>query len=183
MAHPRRRPAGRRAHGGGIPAWIWPWVMLVVGLGLGWTAYYLYLHEPQPKPETQASTIPQPTKHLPRRSRFDFYTMLPEFERVLPPRAPARPAVSAQRPPRGDRYMLQAASFPTLGDADHLKARLALHGFEARIQKVSIQGRGIYYRLRLGPYATRATLNRADSQLARLGVHALRLEVHGLGQP
>lgn len=180
MGTQRRRNAGQRARGAGAPPWIWPWLMLIVGLALGWTAYDVYQHEPKPKPAARASTVPQPEKHLQHRSRFDFYTMLPEFERVLPPRPRSPGHPPPQRPPRGDRYILQAASFPDFRDADHLKARLALHGFEARIQKVSIQGRGLYYRLRLGPYPNLAAMNRADVQLARLGVHALRLEVHGL---
>ncbi|HET9122820.1 MAG TPA: SPOR domain-containing protein [Acidiferrobacteraceae bacterium] len=156
--------------------------MLFVGLALGWAAFYVYQHEPKPKPVARAPTIPQPEKHLPRRSRFDFYTMLPEFERVLPAHHEPRGRPVPQRPPRGDRYILQAGSFPDYRDADHLKARLALHGFEARIQKVSIQGRGLYYRLRLGPYPTLAAMNRAHLRLAHIGVHALRLEVHGLRQ-
>ncbi|MCU7946697.1 MAG: SPOR domain-containing protein, partial [Candidatus Thiodiazotropha sp. (ex Cardiolucina cf. quadrata)] len=44
-------------------------------------------------------------------------------------------------------------------DADRLKARLALIGIEAEIQKVSINNRDTYHRVRSGPYNSQNQLN------------------------
>lgn len=171
----RRRAAGRKTSTG-IPVWIWPWLMLLVGLVLGWTAYRIYLRRPRPAPAPLASPIPAPIRQKARPSNYAFYTMLPEMESVLPGQRRGAP----EHAPKGSHYILQAASFPDYRQADAMKARIALHGLEARIQKVSIQGRGVYYRVRLGPYATLASLNRADRVLAGLGIHAMRLAVRDL---
>lgn len=177
----RRRPAGRRAPRR-LPAWVWPWLMLTVGLILGWSAYYVYLHKPKPKPAPPAPRPGAPRVSLPTRSHYDFYTMLPELETVLPgPRARTHaPHPPGPRPPRGDHYELQAASYPDFTDADHLTARLALRGLSAHIQKVTVQGRGVFYRVRVGPFYRLAALDRADRKLAALGIRALRLDVHPL---
>ncbi|MHB1942579.1 MAG: SPOR domain-containing protein [Acidiferrobacteraceae bacterium] len=178
----RRRVAGRHTHVG-LPGWIWPWIMLITGLILGWAAYYVYVHRPKPKPVQPAITQRAPHAVVPKRSHYDFYAMLPELETVLPRRHPARTqrqAPPSAHPPRGDHYELQAASYSDFADANHLTAHLALRGLSAYIQKVSVQGRGVFYRVRVGPYYSLAALNRADQKLASLGIRALRLDVHPL---
>jgi len=75
------------------------------------------------------------------------------------------------------RYALQAASLANFNDADQLKAKLALAGLEARIEKVTIEGRGDFYRVRLGPYAKLEDLEAATKQLDQLGIKALRLKL------
>ena len=77
----------------------------------------------------------------------------------------------------GGSYMLQAASYQQRAEADRLKATLALNGMVSAIQKVSIQGRGDFYRVRLGPYSTHAAMVQAEQQLSRAGIKALRLKV------
>jgi cell division protein FtsN len=39
-----------------------------------------------------------------------------------------------------------------VGDAEKLKAKLAFSGFEASIQTANIPDKGVWYRVRLGPY-------------------------------
>ncbi|HKQ30624.1 MAG TPA: hypothetical protein VJS66_04990, partial [Burkholderiales bacterium] len=62
------------------------------------------------------------------RSKFDFYTILPETEAVLPERGKKEPPKTAktEKPEEGVTYVLQAASFNNYNDADQLKAKLAL---------------------------------------------------------
>lgn len=120
---------------------------------------------PKKAPETPAAARP----------KFDFYTVLPETETVLPDRR-AKAATPARRED-GVSYVLQAGSFAAFHDADQLKARLALHGLSAHIQKVTIDGRGEYHRVRLGPYQRLEDLDGADRQLRKLGVHTIRLKV------
>lgn len=124
---------------------------------------------------------------------FSFFTVLPEIEVVAPPTEtaaattppaakPQKPA-EAEQPPAADgsSYMLQAGSYRRLADADRLKATLALNGLVSTIQKVSIQGRGDFYRVRLGPYPTYRAMEKADEQLSRAGIEALRLKMFKSG--
>ncbi|MBI3575985.1 MAG: SPOR domain-containing protein [Gammaproteobacteria bacterium] len=125
----------------------------------------------------------------PVKPKFDFYTILPETETVLPEKTPAkpkakpepkpesRPEAAKSAPEPGVSYMLQAASFATFPEADQLKARLALSGLGAQIQKVSIEGRGDYYRVRLGPFSKIEELDSASQQLQQIGLKPIRLKV------
>ncbi len=110
-------------------------------------------------------------KAVEKATRFEFYTVLPGKEMMVPdaPPAPPRKTASTTEPAKvepaarsgkdGDNYMLQAGSFKKAADADSLKARLALLGLEAGIQKVNLGEQGIWHRVRLGPYPGRT---RAD---------------------
>lgn len=120
------------------------------------------------------------------RPRFDFYTILPEMEVVVPEPKPAptstartkaptpSPSVSTVNKPEVSpgRYMLQMGSFKTFSDADRLKARLALVGIEADIQKVRIDGGAIFHRVRSGPYDERR-VNALRSRLKQNNINSL----------
>jgi cell division protein FtsN len=56
-------------------------------------------------------------------------------------------------------YILQMGSFRKYQDADRMKAKLALIGIEAEIQKVSINNRDTFHRVRSGPYRGQRQLN------------------------
>ena len=123
------------------------------------------------KPETPAERLPKP--------KFDFYTILPEYETVLPEPKPEKKAAKAEPADAGATYVyvLQAASYARLEDADRLKAKLTLNGFDAHIEKIIISGRGEYFRVRLGPYATVEALDAANHKLTELGIKAMRIKV------
>ena len=79
---------------------------------------------------------------------FDFYELLPEIEKVMPN------DVTDVNPTRADAnvdYYLQAASFINSADAEKFRAELALKGFKSIIQSQVVEGKGKYYRVRLGP--------------------------------
>lgn len=123
------------------------------------------------------------TKNEPPKPKFDFYTILPAVETVLPraqstkEKKDAKPTV----PERNVSYVLQAASFAKFEDADRLKAELTLNGLSTHIQKVTIEGRGEYHRVRLGPFSNLDELNAVHQRLRKLGIQALRLKVKGRG--
>ncbi len=117
-----------------------------------------------------AANPPPPT------AKFDFYTVLPEIERVIPDADfDGDDRDSDQHPRAHSQYVLQAASYANFADADRLKAKLALSGFEPSIQKVTVEGKGVFFRVRLGPYANKRQLKNARQQLAKLGINALPL--------
>lgn len=84
----------------------------------------------------------------PDKPRFDFYKILPGNETA----GSDQDTKHAQAPKVIEQYYLQAGAFPNAEDADNLKARLALMGLEAAIQTVDIPNKGIWHRVRLGPY-------------------------------
>jgi len=94
-----------------------------------------------------------------------------------PPAAPPAAAdtkVATAEPPAkaiksNDRYWLQAGSFSAQSDAENLKARLALAGWEANVQEGTVPDKGVRYRVRLGPYDNPDELNRMKAELARRG--------------
>ena len=120
----------------------------------------------------------------PEKPRFDFYKILPGGEEPrVPPRPPLRPSDKAvakvdERAAQADkdkgakaaeRFWLQAGSFANEADAENLKARLALAGWEAAIQSVSLPDKGQRFRVRLGPYDNTDELSRMKSELAKRG--------------
>ena len=68
-------------------------------------------------------------------------------------------------------YLLQAGAFRSQSDADGMRAKLALLGFEARVLAAEVNGQTMY-RVRVGPYAQLDDMNRARSRLADNGIEA-----------
>nr|WP_255703365.1 SPOR domain-containing protein [Lysobacter sp. GX 14042] len=106
-----------------------------------------------------------------------------------PAQAPAQPAgsqASAQSPDAapttgagigdGSRYLLQAGAFEASGQAEELKARIALLGLTARVESARINDRTVY-RVRMGPYGTAGDLAEAKQKLANGGLDALAIKV------
>jgi cell division protein FtsN len=134
--------------------------------------------EPEKKiPEKKEPEAPKP--------RFDFYTILPEMEVVVPEPeeqlqaapAGAAPVVDAASPSTGS-YMLQMGSFRKYTDADRLKASLALVGIEAEIQKVTVNNGEIFHRVRSGPY-TRDQANTLRNRLKENRISSLIIRMKG----
>lgn len=67
---------------------------------------------------------------------------------------------------------LQAGSFASPSDAENLKASLAMKGMEASVQAVTIPGKGIWHRVRVGPFASEKEMNSALGTLKLNGMDA-----------
>jgi cell division protein FtsN len=158
-----------------LPSWAWLAFGLSVGLAI---AAFVYIARPAPAPAAVPAVAaePPPPKAVRRpagqlplppeeEERFTFYKDLknqriyiPRDERP-PPAKPRAPADAAE-----PLYLIQVASFREPAEADREKARLALLGVEARIEKVTVDDRDTYYRVRVGPMST----GRAHTTLGRL---------------
>ncbi len=68
-------------------------------------------------------------------------------------------------------YLLQAGAFRSSSEAESMKVRLALIGFEARVLDAQVNGQTMY-RVRVGPYAQLDSMNRARARLAENGIEA-----------
>lgn len=80
---------------------------------------------------------------------------------------------TAVEPPRDDKtaYTLQAGAYKSQDDAENMKARLALAGYEARILTAEVNGQTLY-RVRVGPYVGLEDMNKARVKLAENGIEA-----------
>ncbi len=68
-------------------------------------------------------------------------------------------------------YLLQAGAFRSRQDADGMRARLALLGFEGRVTPAEVNGQTMY-RVRVGPYAQLDDMNKVRARLAENGIEA-----------
>ncbi|HET9482766.1 MAG TPA: SPOR domain-containing protein, partial [Xanthomonadales bacterium] len=151
-----------------MPAWAWVLCGVVLGLALSaialykdWVPVVRERDAPRPNPQAQAPRdgtaepgVADPNGRAPAKPKYDFYTVLPEMEVVIPESEvtaeAARPAPDAEP---GARYFLQTGSFRSSEDAEQMKARLALMGLRAQVVSVDINGQQ-WHRVRVGPYAT-----------------------------
>jgi len=99
------------------------------------------------------------------KPRFDFYTILPGSE--VPVSEQEIKQAAKQEGVAKDSYFLQVGSFQAAAEADNMKARLALLGLEAVIQTADIPDKGVWHRVRLGPFANIEDMNRSRALLAQ----------------
>jgi len=78
---------------------------------------------------------------------------------------PAQPILNTK-----EIFYVQAGSFPNEDDAEKLKAKLALLGIEASLQSAVIPDRGIFHRVRLGPFNNNSEVNKTLELLKQNGV-------------
>lgn len=98
------------------------------------------------------------------------------------PAATASNGAAATVPPPGGAgggadapYILQAGAFGASGDAEAVKARIALLGLSARVESARIGGKTVY-RVRMGPYGSASELAAAKDKLASGGLPALAIK-------
>ena len=175
--------------------WVGMLAGIVIGVGLAAAVAWFMKRSPSPfvNREQPALAVPQPESALPAipveqppaqpgddKQRFQFYKILTDKQKA-PPVAPAVP-VDQTRPlkpqtPAFQPQILQAGSFPNANDAENLKAKLALLGVEASIQSATIKDKGVWYRVRLGPYKTAEDMNKARGFLKQNGVDSTPMRV------
>ncbi len=182
MARDYKHSVNRRKKksGGGLPGWAWGIAGLSVGL---FAAFLVYLGGDNVSSEARSVTSTAPAQRdtrevrrtgpeeapAPPRPRFDFYTMLPELEVVVPEPEilPGRPGEAPPAPRTVEEpgtYMLQAGSFRQFQEADRMKASLALLGVEADIQRVQVNS-DTWHRVRVGPFRDTTELNKVRERL------------------
>ena len=87
-------------------------------------------------------------------------------------------ATAATEPAAGNaHYILQAGAFGASGDAEALKAKIALLGLNARVESAQIGGKTVY-RVRMGPYGSASELAEAKSKLAGGGLPAMAVKTN-----
>lgn len=82
---------------------------------------------------------------------------------------------TAKAPSNDTPYVLQAGAFGASGDAEAVKAKIAMLGLNARVESAQIGGKTVY-RVRMGPYGTASELASAKGKLANGGLPALAIK-------
>ncbi len=93
------------------------------------------------------------TKPVLPRPKFDFYKILPEMEVPVPEWELSVKDDEGEPSLAPGTYVLQVGSFKQFNHADRAKARLALRGVSARIQRVVINGQDVWFRVHVGPFS------------------------------
>ena len=158
---------------------------MLFGLGIGLAvAVGIYVNDRGKLRELTASTPAEPVRiekaapepaaeAQPERNAFAFYDVLPNFEVVIPEEdLDVRRSVPDIPVERAGSYVLQAGSFSRFADADRMKARLALLGLVAGVQKVSVDDK-VYHRVRVGPLNDLETLNDYRRRLREADIEVL----------
>jgi cell division protein FtsN len=216
MAAKRAKQAYRGNEKQSWPAWIWLCLGVLLGLGLSalilvkdWAPMLRKKNLPQPNPEAtapkeseQAVAEDAAKKPAPPKKTYDFYSVLPEMEVVIPDAelsakaraeqqrqqqaaaqaqagatatAPPTAATQAQATEAGARYVLLAGSYAEARAADEAKAKLALLGIVAKVQSITINGK-TWNRVIVGPYSNASETESAKATLAENGVKAIPMK-------
>jgi cell division protein FtsN len=185
-----RRRGSNEANSVGMFKW-----MLITALIIGFVVFLVYLKSPQlqktalpsqqtatikpEKPDTsnKVSTDEKPKEQKPRSPQFDFYTILPKKEVVLPEHEiKTRTREEQVGKNKNANYVIQAGSSRDFKDADQIKAKLALMGIESKIQKAKVES-SIWYRVKIGPYSQMGSVNKIMSRLQQVGMKPVITEV------
>lgn len=170
-------------------------ISTVAGLAVGLLAAFLvYVYKIQPAAEApQPPTLSTPEAAAPQAETqtkpevpeptFDFYTILPERDVNISEWIEETPAAnkSVTEPPAepdGNLYIFQVGSFEDFEAADQLKARLALVGVKADIQRVVINGQETTHRVRVGPYQEQTQIQEIRERLLDNNIEFMLLRLN-----
>jgi cell division protein FtsN len=179
------------------PGGFWSgWTGLIAGLAMGLgVAGIIYVKDHRPADARTAAV--KPGKKKPRgdaypesgdpaadssageepAKSYDFYSMLPKFEVVVPEKdRDVKPDIKPVPETRRGTYVLQAGSYRNFADADRVRAQLALQGVESKVQKVSVDS-DTWHRIRIGPISNLDELNHMRQILRKADVDVLVIRV------
>jgi cell division protein FtsN len=184
------RTKGRRSGSGSLLLGIL--IGLILGLSIALAVAWYINKVPSPflgrqppgakseAPKTATGTPPvksddKAAKSVEAKPRFDFYKILPGNEEP----ATEQQLREAQKGSTAakEAFFLQAGAFQSASDADNLKARLALLGIEATVQTTSLPDKGVWHRVRVGPYTSVEELTRTRDTLKQNGVSTSLIKV------
>ena len=113
------------------------------------------------------------------KTRFEFYEMLPGNEE---PVTEIELQKAAEQPILKDKYYLQVGSFKDTEDAENLKAKIAMLGMEAYVQSADLSEKGMWHRVRVGPFTKIDTIKKTRSSLLQSGIKANLIKIHAKTQ-
>jgi cell division protein FtsN len=176
--------------------------MLITALIIGFAVFLVYLKSPELQKsaptlaaQSQEKVVPAKSGKIeasnktsadevkkeqkPQPPQFDFYTILPKKEMIVPDHE-IKTRTREERVGKNKKasYVIQAGSSQDPKDADQLRAKLALMGIESKIQKAKVES-VIWYRVKIGPYSQMGSVNTIMSRLQKNGMKPVITEVDG----
>ena len=169
--------------------------MLITAIIISFVVFLVYLQgtgSKQINPQQTSQTIPDKpgaknaatakeekkpeVKPGPKMPQFDFYTILPEKEVVVPEyEIKTRTREERVGKAKETHYIMQAGSFKTFKEADQLRSKLASMGIESKVQKAKV-GSVNWYRVKMGPYTQTASVNTIRARLRQNGIDVIITE-------
>ncbi len=175
---------------------LWRW-MLITALIISFVVFLVYLGGKPPQQDAEQAA-PQPTATVPAKveaakteepkpekkpepgpvlPQFDFYTILPEKEVIVPDyEINTRTREERVGQAKTASYILQAGSFKDFKDADSLRAKLALMGIESKVEKATV-GNVVWNRVKMGPYTQMASVSTIRTRLRENGIDVIVMEI------
>lgn len=165
---------------------------MVSGLAIGLFVAFLFQLEPGRESVQRDRSPPPPvpkavSKPATEQPRYDFYTLLPESEVIVPqssvpeappastPSEPSKPETAVQGEPT-TRFFLQAGSFRQRAEADRVRAQILLLGLDVNLENAQLDTGETWYRVQVGPFSDRSSLDQAQSTLSGNGFDNLLLQ-------
>ena len=184
---PAKKPSGGKSGAGSLLIGILIGLLMGLGIALA-VAWYInkmptpFVNRALPPPKGESQKNPEATKGEDKalksadgKPRFDFYKILPGTEE---PVTEQQFKEAQDKPSQAkEAFYLQAGAFQNAPDADNLKARLALVGVAASVQTTTLPDKGVWHRVRVGPYTAIEDLNRARDTLKQNGIETTLIKV------
>ena len=177
---------------------------LIAGIFIGYTlglvsaiGVWMYISQaPSPflteekKTPTQKETqielpIEKKIAEVDEKPKFDFYKILPGIEEPVIEQD-LEQAIQQQAAPTtenrisnipSEQYFLQAGAFRSTDEAENLKARLALLGVVATIQSAHLPEKGLWHRVRIGPFTNMDNVNQVRTSLQQNSIEVSFIKV------
>jgi cell division protein FtsN len=150
---------------------------LFIALAVAW--YINRLPNPfREKPRAAAKDAPPayPGKPLPKLAAPDAdkgNALIRDARSDKSDKSTAEKSTAAPR----EAFFLQVGSFQNAGEADGMKGQLALLGLEATVQTRTVPEKGVWHRVRMGPYTSMDELNRVRSVLQQNHIDSALVKV------
>jgi cell division protein FtsN len=177
---------------------------LIAGIFIGYTlglvsaiGVWMYISQaPSPflteeKPTTTQKTTQTETSsekkiaEVDEKPKFDFYKILPGIEEPVVEQD-LEQAIQQQAAPTtenqtsnipSEQYFLQAGAFRSTDEAENLKARLALLGVVATVQSAHLPEKGLWHRVRIGPFTNMDNVNQVRTSLQQNNIEVSFIKV------
>ena len=153
-------------------------ILVGIGLSIGITVFITNGKSPFVSKDTNGSCIEiqgakpegeitgdnaiqdQPTK-------FDFYNILPNGEKEISGHETSQTLKNPANIPQKEVYFYQVGSFNSDKEADNIKAKLALLGFEAVVLTAPSQNNEVVHKVRVGPMVDDAQIMKTKNDLIK----------------
>ena len=157
----------------------------LIGLVLGTFATSIYFNQNENiyegKPSSNDNNYNKENENIEtintKEITFDFPTILEEraVEKIIEKTYPET-QINIDKSEKITSYIIQVGSFKNFKSADALKAKLAFSGLSAHIRKTNIIGKGISFRVFVGPFEDKEKKDAVKKILAANNIDSVTIE-------